>query len=83
MTAIEELNAKVEFQESAVDFFRQEAMEKEAEILHLKEHIKRMKGVSEEESESGKKATCKPGAKGRKSRRPPSPCTLEPPSAPS
>ena len=48
LSAIEDLSAKVEFRESDVDFFRQEAMEKDAENLHLKERIKRMKGGERE-----------------------------------
>ena len=56
LSAIEDLSAKVEFRESEVDFFRQEAMEKDAEILHLKERIKRMKRGSEGESDSDEEA---------------------------
>ena len=57
--AIQDLSAELEFQESAVDFFRQEAMEKNAENWHLKKTIKHM-------SENEMNAKRKPGPKGRR-----------------
>ena len=70
--ANEELCAKLEFRESEVDFFRLEAMEKDAENVHLKERIKRLKpknpkevskGGSEEERENEKSAKNENSAK--------------------
>ena len=65
---IEDLGAKVEFRESEVDFFRQEAMEKEAENWHLKERIYRLKSkIRKGHSEGGSEeenAKRKPGLKG-------------------
>ena len=57
-------NEKLEFAESAVDYFHQKSMKKDKEIQHLEKEIgrlRRLKGASEE-----KKATCKPMGKGRK-----------------
>ena len=58
-------NEKLEFAESAVDYFQKKSMKKDKEIQHLEKEIgrlRRLKGESEE-----KKATCKPMGKGRKS----------------